>query len=109
MTATVVRIVAGRRRRTPGAKARMFAGVERAKAEALAYLEASTATGAPGNEHGDWHALSKGGDSPTRLKLEAVVEFGVDLAGVVVVEAAEGDAVVEQDAVVAYVDCGDGG
>jgi len=47
MTATVVRIVARRRRRTPGAKARMFAGVERAKAEALAYLEASTAT---------WHA-----------------------------------------------------
>jgi hypothetical protein len=106
----------------------MFAGVERAKAEALAYLEASTATGAPGNEHSGWrtwkrarwlahlerstatwHALSKGGDSPTRLKLEAVVEFGVDLAGVVVVEAAEGDAVVEQDAVVAYVDCGDGG
>src|SRR5260370_1411293 len=44
-----------------------------------------------------------------RLELEAVVEFGADLAGVVVVEAAEGDAVVEQDAVVAYVDCGDGG
>src|SRR5260370_564320 len=44
-----------------------------------------------------------------RLELEAVVEFGVDLAGVVVVEAAEGDAVVEQDAVVAYVDRSDGG
>ncbi len=37
------------------------------------------------------------------------MDFAVDLAGVVVVEAAEGDAVVEQDAVVAYVDCGDGG
>ena len=43
------------------------------------------------------------------LELEAVAEFGVDLAGVVVVEAAEGEAVVEQDAVVGYVDCGDGG
>jgi hypothetical protein len=37
-------------------------------------------------------------------EFEAVAEFGVDLAGVVVVEAAEGDAVVEQDAIVADVD-----
>ena len=44
-----------------------------------------------------------------QLELEAVAEFGVDLAGVVVVEAAEGEAVVEQDAVVGDVDCGDGG
>jgi hypothetical protein len=49
------------------------------------------------------------GSNNGRLELEAVVEFGVDLAGVVVVEAAEGDAVVEKDAVVAYVDRGDGG
>lgn len=44
-----------------------------------------------------------------QLELEAVAEFAVDLAGVVVVEAAEGDAVVEQDAIVADIDCGDGG
>ena len=47
-------------------------------------------------------------DDP-RSEFEAVAEFGVDLAGVVVVEAAEGEAVVEQDAVVGYVGCGDGG
>ena len=45
------------------------------------------------------------------LKFEAVAEFGEDFAGVVVVEAAEGEAVVEQHAVVGYVGgcdgCGD--
>ena len=40
---------------------------------------------------------------------EAVAEFAVDLAGVVVVEAAEGEAVVEQDAAVGDVGGGDGG
>jgi hypothetical protein len=40
---------------------------------------------------------------------EAVAEFGEDLAGVVVVEAAEGEAVVEENAAVGYVGCGDGG
>jgi len=39
-----------------------------------------------------------------RLELEAVAEFGVELAGVVVVEAAEGEAVVQQRAGVAYVE-----
>jgi hypothetical protein len=42
-------------------------------------------------------------------ELEAVAEFAVDLAGVVEVEAAEGEAVVEQDAAVGGVGCGDGG
>jgi len=37
------------------------------------------------------------------LELEAVAEFGVELAGIVVVEAAEGEAVVEEDSGVAYV------
>jgi hypothetical protein len=37
------------------------------------------------------------------LELEAVAEFGVELAGVVVVEAAEGEAVVEEYSGVAYV------
>ena len=52
-----------------------------------------------------WLAVSVG----TRyLEFEAVAEFGVDLAGVVVVEAAEGEAVVEQDAAVGDVGGGDG-
>jgi hypothetical protein len=42
------------------------------------------------------------------LKFEAIAEFGEDLAGIVVVEAAEGDAVVEQHAMVGYVGCCDG-
>jgi len=42
-------------------------------------------------------------------ELEAVAEFAGDLAGIVEVEAAEGEAVVEQDAAIAYVGCGDGG
>jgi hypothetical protein len=81
-----------------------------AKAEALAYLEAGTSlayaetrTAARHTWTRRWRLLQ------TQLELEAVVEFGVDLAGVVVVEASEGDAVVEQDAIVAYVDRGDGG
>ena len=42
------------------------------------------------------------------LELEAVAEFGVELAGVVVVEAAEGEGVVEQHAGVAYIECVEG-
>ena len=43
----------------------------------------------------------------TALEVEAVAEFGVDLAGIVVVEAAEGEAVVEQDAAVGDVGGGE--
>ncbi len=43
------------------------------------------------------------------LEVEAVAEFGVELAGVVEVEAAEGEGVVEQDAAIGEVGCGDGG
>src|ERR1035441_3209369 len=43
------------------------------------------------------------------LELEPVAEFGVDLAGVVDVEAAEGEGVVQQDAAVGDVGGGDGG
>ena len=43
------------------------------------------------------------------LVVEAVAEFGGELAGVVEVEAAEGEAVVEQDAAVGEVGGGDGG
>jgi hypothetical protein len=48
--------------------------------------------------------------STTASELEAVAKFGVELAGVVVVEAAEGEAVIQQHAGVAYVECvhGDG-
>ena len=42
-------------------------------------------------------------------KFEAITELRVDLARVVVVEAAEGKAVVEQDAMVGYVGCSDRG
>ena len=42
------------------------------------------------------------------LVLEAVAEFCVNFARVVVVEAAEGEAVVEQDSAVGDVGCGDG-
>ena len=41
--------------------------------------------------------------------MEAVAEFGVELAGIVVVEAAKGKGVVEQDAMVGDVGCGYGG
>src|ERR1700733_11609692 len=43
------------------------------------------------------------------LELETVAEFGEDFAGVVVVEAAEGEAVVKQHAAVGGVGCGDRG
>jgi hypothetical protein len=42
------------------------------------------------------------------LVFEAVAEFGVDFAWVVIVEAAEGEAVVEQDSAIGDVGCGDG-
>ena len=44
-----------------------------------------------------------------RLEVEAIAEFAVDLAWVVVVEAAEGEAVVEQDTAVGRVGRGDRG
>ena len=47
--------------------------------------------------------------SRTGLELESEAEFGVELAGVVVVEAAEGEGVVEQGAAIGDVGCGDGG
>ena len=40
---------------------------------------------------------------------EAVAELSEDFARVVEVEAAEGEAVVEQDSAVGYIGCGDGG
>ena len=43
------------------------------------------------------------------LVFETIADLAVDLAGVVVVEAAEGEAVVEQDAIVGNVGGGDGG
>ena len=42
-------------------------------------------------------------------ELEAIADFAVDLARVIEVKTAEGQAVVEQDAIVRYVGCGDRG
>ena len=47
--------------------------------------------------------FARDGPSKLWLVLEAVAEFGEDFAGVVVVEAAEGEAVVEQDTAVGCV------
>ena len=47
--------------------------------------------------------------SSERSEAEAVAEFGVELARVVEVEAAEGEGVVEQDAAIGDVGGGDGG
>jgi hypothetical protein len=55
-------------------------------------------------------ALRAGGPSGRTLsflKLKSVAKFSEDLARVVVVEAAKRKAVVEQDAAVGYIGCGD--
>jgi hypothetical protein len=48
-------------------------------------------------------------DRICRLVFEAVAYLAVDLAWIVIVEAAEGETVVEQDTIVSDVGCGDGG
>lgn len=93
----------------------MVARLERAKPKGLAYLEATNLDAVYlGAVYLDVVYLETRQDvsqiclmPADTSELEAVAKLGVDLAGVVVVEAAEGEAVIEQDTTVGYVDCGD--